>query len=64
MANGDAALARCIRACREAAFGIAQVDRIILFRSDLSPKGAKYTALCEPQLAGPSATVSEDGEMQ
>ena len=64
MANGDAALASCVRACREAAFGKAQVDRIILFRSDLSPKGAKYTALCEPQLAGRSATVSEDGEMQ
>jgi RNA 2',3'-cyclic 3'-phosphodiesterase len=64
MPNGDVALARCIRACRTTAFGEAQVDRIILFRSDLSPKGAKYTALCEPKLAGQSGMVSARSEMQ
>ena len=64
MPNGDAALARCIRACGATAFGTAQVDRIILFRSDLSPKGAKYTALCEPQLGGRGGMVTEGGEMQ
>ena len=50
--SGDPALARCIRSCRASSFGGARVDRITLFRSDLSPKGARYTALCEPRLSG------------
>ncbi len=50
--SGDPALARCIRSCRASTFGQAKVDRIILFRSDLSPKGARYTPLCEPRLSG------------
>jgi 2'-5' RNA ligase len=50
--NGDSALARCIRASQSIAFGKAEVGRLILFRSDLSSKGAKYTALCEPRLTG------------
>jgi hypothetical protein len=34
------------------------VDRIILFRSDLSLKGAHYTALCEPRLSGKAERFS------
>jgi len=34
------------------------VDRIILFRSDLSPKGARYTALYEPRLSGKAERFS------
>src|SRR5712692_2247849 len=52
MPNGDSALARCIRASEIISFGTAKVSRLILFRSDLSPKGAKYTALREPRLTG------------
>jgi len=52
MPSGDPALARCIGSCRTSSFGRAQVDRLIIFRSDLSPKGARYTALCEPRLSG------------
>jgi len=52
MPNGDSALARCIRSSRIISFGLAEVSRLILFRSDLSPKGAKYTALWEPRLTG------------
>lgn len=62
--NGESALARCIAACRVKSFGKAEVDRIILFRSDLSPKGARYTALCQSALAGRSPTVSEGDEMR
>ncbi len=61
--NGDPALARCIHASRVATFGRAVVDRLILFRSDLSPKGAKYTPICDPRLAGQSHTVSQRGRM-
>jgi 2'-5' RNA ligase len=61
--NGDSALARCIHSSRVEAFGKADVDRLILFRSDLSPKGAKYTPICEPRLAERKHTVSERGEM-
>ncbi|HXN40358.1 MAG TPA: RNA 2',3'-cyclic phosphodiesterase [Myxococcaceae bacterium] len=50
--RGDSALARCIPASEIVSFGTAKVSRLILFRSDLSPKGAKYTALCEPGLTG------------
>jgi 2'-5' RNA ligase len=52
MPNGDSALARCLRVSQVDSFGSAKVNRLILFRSDLSPKGAKYTALCEPRLSG------------
>lgn len=50
--SGDPALARCVRYPGPSSFGSARIDRLILFRSDLSPKGARYTALCEPQLSG------------
>jgi 2'-5' RNA ligase len=36
-------------------FGQSRVDRLILFRSELSPKGARYTPLIEPPLSGGSA---------
>ena len=52
MPSGDPALARCIRSCRTSSFGRARVDRLIVFRSDLSPKGARYTALYQPRLSG------------
>ena len=58
MPSGDPALARCIGSCRTSSFGRAQVDRIILFRSDLSPKGARYTALYEPRLSGKAERFS------
>jgi 2'-5' RNA ligase len=45
--SGDAKLLRCLEYGRDLDFGRAQVDRIVLFRSDLSPKGARYTALHE-----------------
>src|SRR5215467_279011 len=58
MPSGDPALARCIGSCSTSSFGRAQVDRIILFRSDLSPKGARYTALYEPRLSGKAERFS------
>jgi 2'-5' RNA ligase len=48
--NGDAALALCLQRCTTRSFGELRVDRLVLFRSDLSPKGAKYTPLAEPAL--------------
>jgi 2'-5' RNA ligase len=48
--KGDAALALCVQRCTTRSFGELQVDRLVLFRSDLSPKGAKYTPLAEPAL--------------
>jgi len=45
--SGDAKLLRCVEYGRDLDFGRAQIDRIVLFRSDLSPKGARYTALHE-----------------
>lgn len=41
----DAALAVAIEAAADRAFGEVRVDRISLMRSDLSPKGARYTSL-------------------
>ncbi len=51
--SGDKALARCLKECKTTAFGAARINRLILFRSDLSPKGARYTALAEPLLLPP-----------
>ncbi len=45
--SGDAKLLRCVEYGRDMDFGRAQVDRMVLFRSDLSPRGARYTALHE-----------------
>jgi len=50
--QGDPALARCIEECKVASFGESRVERVILFRSELSPKGARYTPLAEPLLSG------------
>jgi RNA 2',3'-cyclic 3'-phosphodiesterase len=62
MPSGDPALARCIRSCGASSFGHAQVDRIILFRSDLSAKGARYTALYQPRLGGKAAQFSGESK--
>ena len=43
--NGDPKLLRCLEYGREMDFGRAKVDQMVLFRSDLSPQGARYTAL-------------------
>src|SRR5262249_9998997 len=40
--NGDSDLVRCQEHGRDLDFGWARVDRLILYRSDLSPKGARY----------------------
>jgi 2'-5' RNA ligase len=48
--NGDPALALCVERSTTQSFGELKVDRLILFRSDLSPKGPKYTPLAESAL--------------
>jgi len=45
--SGDSNLLRCQERGRKLDFGSARVDRLILYRSDLSPKGARYTPLLE-----------------
>lgn len=50
--QGDSALARCIEEHKTVDFGESRVDRLILFRSELSPKGARYTPLIEAPLSG------------
>jgi len=45
--SGDSNLVRCQEHGRDLDFGSARVDRLILYRSDLSPKGARYTSLFE-----------------
>ena len=45
--SGDSNLVRCQEHGQDLDLGSAQVDRLILYRSDLSPKGARYTPLFE-----------------
>jgi RNA 2',3'-cyclic 3'-phosphodiesterase len=49
--KGDAALARCVEALHETAFGRVSIGEIVLYRSDLSPRGARYTPLERVPLA-------------
>lgn len=50
--RGDAELGVCVRELEGASLGEARVDRILLFKSQLGPKGSTHTALAEPLLAG------------
>ncbi|APR78442.1 2'-5' RNA ligase [Minicystis rosea] len=43
--GGDAGLAACAEALREESFGATRIESMVLYQSELSPKGAKYTAL-------------------
>jgi len=62
--QGDPALARCIEECKDASFGESRVERVILFRSGLSPKGARYTPLAEPLLSGRAGAIPGRSEMK
>jgi RNA 2',3'-cyclic 3'-phosphodiesterase len=43
--RGDPALAECVEALAKVDLGEARIGRLVLFRSHLSPKGARYQAL-------------------
>ena len=47
--RGDPLLAKCIQKAGDADFGEAKVDRLILFRSQLSPKGARHSPIFEAE---------------
>lgn len=47
---GDHELVSCVQALDGTDFGQTRIDRLILYRSDLSPAGARYTPLAEPRL--------------
>lgn len=49
--RGDAGLAACAEALAGEDFGATRVTEILLYRSDLSSKGAKYTALSSAPLS-------------
>jgi RNA 2',3'-cyclic 3'-phosphodiesterase len=51
--SGDAKLLRCVEHGWDIDFGRALVDRLVLFRSDLSREGARYTALHESRFRNP-----------
>lgn len=50
--RGDEALARCVEALAKADFGESRIGSVVLYRSQLSPKGAKYTPLLTAPLGG------------
>jgi RNA 2',3'-cyclic 3'-phosphodiesterase len=50
--RGKGALAAKIEKYREEEFGEFQVERVILFKSELTPSGPVYTALKEAKLGG------------
>jgi RNA 2',3'-cyclic 3'-phosphodiesterase len=50
--GGDVALARCASDLKDETFGSSVIAEIVLFRSELSPKGATYTALARLPLRG------------
>ena len=50
--GGDRELASCVTALAGMDFGQVRVDRLILYRSELSPGGARYTPLVQPLLGG------------
>jgi 2'-5' RNA ligase len=49
--HGDPKLAGCLDELSRVDLGEFPVERLVLYRSDLSPKGARYTALASPPLA-------------
>jgi 2'-5' RNA ligase len=51
-ARGDPSLAACAAALAGRAFGVTRVEALVLYRSDLSPKGAVYTPLAALPLRG------------
>jgi 2'-5' RNA ligase len=54
-ARGDVALAACVQTLAELDLGEVRIDAVVLYRSDLSRAGARYTALARPPLAAPRA---------
>ena len=48
--GGDAALASCAAELAEVDCGQARIDALVLYRSDLSRSGPRYTALARPAL--------------
>ena len=49
--RGDLALAEALRAGEGREFGRLVVERVALMRSDLSPRGARYTEVAAARLA-------------
>jgi 2'-5' RNA ligase len=52
--GGDAGLAACAEDLAARDFGEARIEEVILFRSDLSPAGPRYTPVVRARLGGPS----------
>ncbi len=50
--RGDPAFVQCAAALAGEDFGATRVEQVILYRSDLSPKGAAYTPLAALPLGG------------
>lgn len=50
--RGDAPLADCAAVLAKETFGETAIGALVIYRSDLSPKGATYTALHELGLGG------------
>jgi RNA 2',3'-cyclic 3'-phosphodiesterase len=50
--GGDAGLLASAEAIRERDFGEARIQEIIVYKSDLSPKGPRYTAMARAPLGG------------
>ena len=48
--RGDPALAPCAEELANVDCGEARIDALVLYRSDLSRSGARYTALARPAL--------------
>ena len=47
--QGEPGFATCVLKFKDSDFGETRIDRLILFKSELSPKGARYTALSEAE---------------
>jgi RNA 2',3'-cyclic 3'-phosphodiesterase len=50
--GGDAGLSASAEAIRERDFGEARIQEIVVYKSDLSPKGPRYTAVARAALGG------------
>jgi 2'-5' RNA ligase len=48
--RGDPALEACAQAIEEVDFGETKIRELVVYKSDLGPKGAKYTALARAPL--------------
>jgi len=48
--RGDPALETCVQAIGDTDFGELHVDQIVVVRSDLTPKGARYTVMARAPL--------------